>query len=317
MESGYNPKFTKYFEQKKEQFGEDKVVNKKIVEEVGNIFSTLGNYGKQIEQIQRQRVQSYVNNIKTRIVELDDVNKLCHFLLDEKREYGLKIIEAKTTKNDLDKEYYQTVINEIIDPLFKIAKEELEFKKSNPPPKQNNIEANYTTPIVPETQVKEDVKIIELIKEPEIFLIKEPQKEIIENPILPEGFEQIESKATKEEILHYFMILSKEKNHENKTIYMEQKHIVEFVKKNFKIFNVAPTGNYFPINLIHGQKLMLSYFIYQFYKKYESGVLKKKKKYTNLLIHNFDLFRGDKYDTLYLNLSKKPKKRIISIENYF
>lgn len=74
----------------------------------------------------------------------------------------------------------------------------------------------------------------------QISIVEKVIPEITEvTPELPPGFEQIECEASKEEILNYFMILSKEKNRLSDKFYMEAKDIVDFIKKNRACIRVS------------------------------------------------------------------------------
>lgn len=128
---------------------------------------------------------------------------------------------------------------------------------------------------------------------------------------LPPAFKQIECSATKEEILDFFMILAKEKNNNLTKYYMKESDVEEFVKKNFAIFESAPTGKYFPINLTTTQKGRLRCFVTEFYIEYGSKTVIETRNYALLLVHNFEIFKDDNLASLINNmqLKKGPIKK--------
>lgn len=143
------------------------------------------------------------------------------------------------------------------------------------------------------------------IKEKDVHIINEIE------PKLPEGFAQIECSASKEEILDSFMSLAKTKNNHLKKYYMQENDVIEFVKKNFAIFNSTPSGKYFPINLTNRQKGRLRYFVTEFYTKYGFKDDVAKKYYALLLMYNFEQFKDDNLAILIGNMgvTKGPVER--------
>ena len=116
------------------------------------------------------------------------------------------------------------------------------------------------------------------------------------------------------------MILAAEKNNINNEPYMTKQDVEELVHKNFSIFQSQPNGKYFTINLKYNQKIRLKYFMQQFYQKFERKPQGNKMKYVNFLIHNFDLFKDDKPNTLYKNMGSKKipiPENIIPVAKYF
>ncbi len=128
---------------------------------------------------------------------------------------------------------------------------------------------------------------------------------------LPPAFKQIECSAKKEEILDFFMILAKEKNNNLNKYYMKESDVEEFVKKNFAVFESAPTGKYFPINLTTTQKGRLRCFVTEFYIEYGSKTVIETRNYALLLVHNFEIFKDDNLASLINNmqLKKGPIKK--------
>ena len=117
-------------------------------------------------------------------------------------------------------------------------------------------------------------------------------------PKLPDGFSQIECRATKEEILDFFMSLAKEKNDSLNKCYMKESDVEEFVKKNFAIFKCTPIPKYFPINLTKKQKGRLRCFVAEFYIEFGSKTVIETRNYALLLMHNFEIFKNDNLKSL-------------------
>jgi len=127
----------------------------------------------------------------------------------------------------------------------------------------------------------------------------------IEHIEVQEGFAQIECNATKEQIMHYFMSLANEKNDSFNKCYMAKRDVEEFVKKNFAIFKCLPTGKYFPINLTISQKGRLRRFVSEFNLEFGLKTVSQNRNYALLLIHNFEIFKDDKLDSLVNNMQLK------------
>lgn len=265
--------------------------------EVGETVKAFNDYGRQLEETKKHKLNKYFDDIQLYILSLNDITATCEFLLGEKRKVNAKIIDSKIRKDGYDTAYYEYMLNNILEPLLKHWQDELDFQKNNPPLKQKEI-----TPII-DTTPKQTEKTSN-------------QESIKTIPGLPDGFSQIECNATKEEILHYFMILTKERNFSNQEFFMTEEHVIEFVHKNFSVFNSKPSGKYFPINLGGKQKAILRHFIYRFYSKYDQ--VNSKEKYAKLLKHNFELFKEDDLVNTMSNMSesKKPIKGTIPVSIY-
>lgn len=146
----------------------------------------------------------------------------------------------------------------------------------------------------------------------QIVVVEKDVPEIVEIlSELPPGFKQIECTATKEEILDFFMILAKVENNTLTKCYMKESDVMEFVKKNFAVFEIVPTGKYFPINLTTAQKGRLRCFFTEFYNQYGSKTVIETRNYALLLVHNFEIFKDDNLASLINNmqLKKGPVKK--------
>jgi hypothetical protein len=136
---------------------------------------------------------------------------------------------------------------------------------------------------------------------------------------VPKHVQQITCGATKEQIEYYFLILTKEINPATNKEYMTVNAVRDFIALNFAACGTAGNQKYFEIGT--EVKSTITYFIYQFYVKYDNGNIANKMKYVNLLISNFKMFVSDNPHSLLSNMtpSKYPKNKnnVIDIEKYF
>jgi hypothetical protein len=203
--------------------------------------------------------------------------------------------EAEDKNDDLRIKKFQMYL-EIIDPHMKLWEEKLSHDSKSLPTESNSLL--------------------------DLDINQEGNQQMNENNVQSEPsipVRQIEPKATKEEILHYFMILSKEVNVHNGKPYMQENDIIDFVESYFSAFKKTPVKKYYPINITN--KSTLAFFIYEFYKRYDYGNINNKIKYAELLITNFELFANENPKILRSNmgLSKRPKNNhmVIPVDKYF
>jgi hypothetical protein len=183
----------------------------------------------------------------------------------------------------------------ILSPLYQHWHKTVEFNKVNPRPPKITIGA----PPIPKKDVEASPAIPNLIQEEEL-----PEN----SPLGPaDDIVQIECNATKEQIHEFFSVLTIEKNKQNNKPYMTTADLERFLNNNFVAFGCQPTGGYIPINLLRGQKRMLSYFVYRFYVRFNHAAYNQKHKYGKLLIQNFILFKDDKLKNLLTNFSETKK----------
>ena len=254
METEKNEKFIKIFELNQKVSENRAAVYSEIGRSVNNIVKAFVKYGKEVQQATTEYLQKYFDWIKTHIADLNDPVEVCQFLIKEKGRLNGKVIEAKINKNGYLEKDYQTTIDQIIFPLLKHYEWELEFEKKHPTEK-----TIVYKPYFPKQKTLEIPTASEIIKTNEKPVDEKNISKITENIFpLPDGFKQIECEATKEEILHYFMILTKEKNYLNDEFYMNEKDVDEFVKNNFSVFQCTPTGKCFSVNLFPKQKKTLT-----------------------------------------------------------
>jgi len=303
--------FATKFKLEQKIFAERIVVTQQIVGGISSVIKELHRFGKEMDESNKHYLNTYFKTLQLKIEEIGNEAEICLFLISEKRIASNKIIEAEINKNGYNKKYFQSLIDVILEPLYKEWEKALQLKQK--------------TSISP-AEIKKELKSPDIGKkedfnegshsQSQILLEDELQKQKLIassiNPI-PEGFEQITNQATQEQISDYFMILSKEKNRLNKRPYMEKGDIEELIKKNFAIFECQPNGIYFNINLTTQQKGVLRYFLYQFYQKYELNFIGTKMKYVNFLIHNFELFKNDNPASLNSNMSETKKPNVDSV----
>jgi hypothetical protein len=311
MEPIRNEKFSKEFDRIRKESEERSAIYKEIGTGVANFVKEFRKYGKEIEQETKRILQNYFNDVQIKIEKFNDPGEICRFLIKEKGKYNGKVIEANFNKNGYIEKDYQAVINQIIDPLLKHYELVLAFEKKNP-----SIKQTVSAPIITKPVIVKNGHIINT--NPLHEKQKNSSTNIKAEDKLPDGFKQIESDATKEEIVNYFMIFSKEKNPKTDEFYMKKSDVEEFVKKNFLIFGSPPINKYFPIAINpFTQKAALRYFIYQFFMKYDCKKSADKMKYVKLLINNFEVFKDDDLESLSSNFSKAPsKKNSIPISKY-
>ena len=140
-------------------------------------------------------------------------------------------------------------------------------------------------------------------------IIKRKKREQLKTYPLPEGFSQIDCSATKEEILAFFLILTKEKNNRNNEPFMISEDVTDLVENNFKVFGESSTGRVFDINLLYRQKKSFTTFVYQFYDKYAALDGYKKMDYSNFLIWNFTNYKDDKRSSLESNMTPSKEAK--------
>lgn len=283
---------------------------------IRNGVNEVYNFGKELEMIKEKNLLNYLNGLEKSVDEIKDEKAICEFLNSEKKECSAKLIRATIKKDGQDVKYYQSAINNILEPLYNYWRSELDFKTNFGTVKEISSGKNLVESEITDVTVANKINIKTKIIEPEKSI---PLIELI--PHLPPEFLQIAIKdLSGETILHYFMILATEKNNINNEPYMTKQDVIELVKKNFSVFKSQPTGKYFTINLNNNQKIRLRYFIQQFYQKFERNPQGNKMKYVNFLIYNFDLFKDDKPGSLYKNMgsAKKPiPENIIPVAKYF
>ncbi|CAN5546167.1 hypothetical protein BH10BAC1_BH10BAC1_20030 [soil metagenome] len=291
-------------EKRNQQFATHVKIYKQRAEENKEFFDTLGKSlkgmveaSKEIAQIEKQNLINYFNAIHEKVIGLNNnAIEICRFLHSEKIKCSAKYTDASIRKDGYDKRLYRTFVDEIIVPTLKQWESILEFEKTHPPQIISN------KPVLSEQKIVQNQPQVEIIHNiPEVEKITPDIAKI--GPKLPEGFKQINCKATEKEILHFFMILSEVKNKEMDKFYMKEEDVLEFAQKNFSIFNTIPTGKYFPINLGIKQKGRLIDFMNEFYRKYDYDLDNNKMKYALLLINNFERFKDDDPQILLSNMS--------------
>ena len=257
-----------------------------------NLLKSFHELSRVSKEEKRNRLKAVVENLKKDLISKSDSE--CLTYLFELKGFYLDLMDQSKIDNDNQKRMFlQEVMTDIIEPKINLYKEK--------------------------------VKSIDLIgqsvtKSKTYNELDDPNYEELKIYPLPNGFRQISCSASKDEILNYFMILSKEKNHINDNIFMSKEDVEELVRNNFSIFGKSPTGRKFDINLKFRQKNVLTHFVFQFYEKYAVMHGYAKSDYVNFLIWNFNLFENDVVTSLKSNMtpSKAPSgKNLIDIRLYF
>ncbi len=223
----------------------------------------------------------------------DKIINYLHYIKNACKKYRFKAISINQLREALK---YQTFIDDMIDPLLDCCCDMFyDSSKQHPEIRTHNI--------TPET-------------------VRHNSKENFSNKVLEPDLpisQQIVCNATSEKIEYYFLILTKEINPATMKPYMTVKHVREFIALNFAACGKAGNQRYFEIGT--EVKSTITYFIYQFYLKYDNGNIANKMKYVNLLILNFKMFASDNPQSLLSNMtpSKYPKNKnnVIDIEKYF
>lgn len=325
-ESEHIKKFQREFELRQKIAESNASKTQEIFTEIRKGLNAYINYGKENNRISKDYLTKYFDEIQNKIADLKDPKVICKFLLEEKGRCVAKVIAFNIRREGALGEDYQTAIDKIIVPFYTQYKSVFEFEKMHTSSKHNATDEIISNSNLPKPETHQTQLPIEIVKADTITksnndlqVISKSVPENIKIDIeLPIGFTQIICEASKEQILNYFMILSKEKNHLNGKIYMSEVDVLEFVKNNFSVFESAPTGKSFSVNLLPKQEKTLIYFMYKFYLKYDRKLANMKMKYVMLLINNFDLFKNKNSKNILSNMSesKRPKspKNIISIE---
>jgi hypothetical protein len=256
-----------------------------------NMVKSFYELSKVSKSEKRNRLKAVVENLKKGLISKSDSE--CLTYLFHLKEHYLDLMDQSKIDEDKHKRLFlQEVLSDIIEPKLDLYKEKV--------------------------QSLEITGLSNLKSKAPIELDNSKHEELTIHP-LPDGFCQISCSASKDEILNYFMILTKEKNSSNGEQFMSEEDVLELVENNFKIFNKTPTGKVFKINIKHRQKSTLTHFVYQFYEKYAAIDGYSKKDYVNFLLWNFINYKSDNPKSLASNmtLSNRPSaKNVIQIKPY-
>ncbi|MBK8368150.1 MAG: hypothetical protein IPL10_12240 [Bacteroidetes bacterium] len=222
----------------------------------------------------------------------DKIVRYLHFIKNACKKYRYK---ANLNNQFAEAFRYQSVIDDMIDPLLDICCD-IFYESSTQSSEKSTI-------IINEKPIKSGMADISN-KVPE--------------PVHP-IFKQITCNATAEEIDYFFLILSKEINPATGEPYMKEKDIRHFTAHNFTACGQPDKQRFFDLGT--EVKSTITYFVYQFYLKYDNGNISNKMKYVYLLISNFKIFEEDNPKSLLSNMtpSKYPKNKnnVINTEKYF
>lgn len=256
-----------------------------------NILKSFHELSRVSKEEKRNRLKGVVESLKKGLISKSDSERLI-YLFELKRFY-LDLMDQSKIDNDNQKRLFlKEVMIDIIEPKINLYKERVE-----------SLEITGLSNLKSETSIELD----------------NSNHEELKTYPLPDGFRQISCSASKDEILNYFMILTKERNTSNGEQFMSEVDVLELVENNFKIFNKTSTGRVFEINIKHRQKSTLTHFVYQFYEKYAASDGYSKKDYVNFLLWNFVNYKADNPKSLASNmtLSNTPAaKNVIQIKPY-
>ena len=312
MEENKKAKFDSEFALILKKGEERAAFNQKLFSEIRTAIKEFSKFGKELATSTKEHLLEYLEMVQLKTVELKDAAEICQFLYAEKRKYIAKVIDSKIRKDGYDTKYYQSVIDQIIEPLLKDWESALEFEKRIPQSKQIVQSEN----VLQEERVEKPQPIEIINQNPPPVIEKISPKDISPISKLPDNFKQIQCDGSETEILNFFMLLAYSKNRLNDDFYMSENDVKAFVYNNFSIFKKEPTAKYFTINLLPKQKRILIYFIYQFTVKYNRKLRVHKAEYAMLLINNFVSFKDDILETLVSNMSesKRPKSPLDIIQ---
>lgn len=128
MKSKFNNEFALVLKNREDRTA----LNQKTISEIGNIIKQFTAFGKEMSEITKKNLNIYFEWVLSKIAELNNSSETCIFLHSENRVYCSKVIEAKIRKDGYDAKYFQTVIDEIINPLLNDWESALDFEKRNP-----------------------------------------------------------------------------------------------------------------------------------------------------------------------------------------
>ena len=267
----------------------------KAIEEIKKIadgvFDSFYEFSRVTKEERKNKLRKISNDLKKDLDSKTNSECLNH-LFELKRVYIDIITQSKIDDDKIKQLFLQEVIADIIEPKINLYRELIQSNST--------IEGLNNSFKVKKEQKASSLKNLRTYK-------------------LPDGFCQISCSASKEEILNYFMILTKEKNSRNNESYMSEEDVLELVENNFKVFNKSSTGRVFEINIGHRQKSILTYFVYQFYYKYAAIEGYSKKDYVNFLLWSFINYKSDNPKSLASNMtgSNIPvSKNIIQIKHH-
>ncbi|MCF8424690.1 MAG: hypothetical protein K9H41_10120 [Bacteroidia bacterium] len=307
MEENKKAKFDSEFALILKKGQERAALNQKLFSEIRTVIKEFSKFGKELATSTKEHLLEYLEMVQLKTVELKDAAEICQFLYAEKRKYIAKVIDSKIRKDGYDTKYYQSVIDQIIEPLLKDWESALEFEKRIPQSKQIVQSEN----VLQEERVEKTQPIEIINQNPPPVLEKISPKDISPISKLPDNFKQIQCDGSETEIMNFFMLLANSKNRMNDAFYMSENDVKTFVYNNFSIFKKEPTAEYFTINLLPRQKRILIYFIYQFTVKYNRKLHVHKAQYAMLLINNFNAFKNDIPKTLVSNMSESKRPKLL------
>lgn len=279
-----------------------------LAKDIFEIIGTVGKYGKQVEQDIDSRFEQYSKNLQNALNAMTDDVVAFHFLISEKQKLRGEIPKHKKNFEDrnLAEKSLELILRKIED-----CEERIENRKKHPiQQKEISIPTKIEKPVVIESKIK--VPVIE-------DLTIDPAPETMDDiSVSSESiiFDQISCKAEKEEILAYFMVLSKAINPSNARPYMSVAEITKMMNKSFTVFECAPTSGFITINASRQEKGILLEFMYNFYYRYDQHIKNGKPKYAYFLKCNFEIFANDTIKNIASNMGRKSIQNLIDLSKY-
>ena len=285
----------------------------KAIEEIKKItdrvFDSFYEFSRVTKEERKNKLRKISNDLKKDLDSKTNSECLNH-LFELKRVYIDIITQSQIDDDKIKQLFLQEVIADIIEPKINLYRELIQSNST--------IEGLNNSFKAKKEQKGDYMGVAGKLNDNADITAPSSIKNLITYK-LPDGFCQISCSASKEEILNYFMILTKEKNSRNNESYMSEEDVLELVENNFKVFNKSSTGRVFEINIGHRQKSILTYFVYQFYYKYAAIEGYSKKDYVNFLLWSFINYKSDNPKSLASNMtgSNIPvSKNIIQIKHH-
>jgi hypothetical protein len=221
-----NRKPEKVFKLKPHINSEGLEVARTILNGLSNIAGAWVTYGKEIKNINDGGYENYENYILNALNKLNSNEAALHFLVDEKHKMIGKLNKAIFKEKSSEEKECRSYLDLLILPTI-LNCEEVIANHKRLPIEQISIPTKIEKPVVIESKIKgPGIEKLTIDPAPETMDgISESSESII--------FDQISCKATKEEILKFFMILSKAINPSNAKPYMSVAEITKTRKRNF------------------------------------------------------------------------------------
>ncbi len=272
---------------------------------VVDFLTTSNNFRKKMKEIGDDGFETYKKHLQNELNKKNLTEGL-RFLIAEKHKMVVGMNNAKHELNGFNRDHCKKCLELLILPKISEYEELIAFNEKFPLLEKNTETTKTEEPLKPgnswEIKKIENKEIIHSVSPIEKAILIAP-------PFIP--FDQISCNATKEQILDFFMVLTKAVNLVYEKPFMQETEVSRMLNKCFTVFGSPPTDEYFAINLTKVQKGIIRYFLYQFYDYYDNKK-SSKTKYAYFLKCNFTLFKNDtlKFTTSVMGESKKGQNYI-------